>query len=104
MESFYGGRTGAPFIIVKRFDGIDIPQPNDGVSGVTNYTYTENEFAVNAAGDFLVVTAAQGGNVDVSNGAGQFLIERNSKNYKDYSWKKQKNDGSAIGKELRALV
>lgn len=97
MESFYGGRTGAPFIIVKRFDGIDIPQPDDGFSGVTNYTYTENEFAVNAAGDFLVVTAAQGGNVDVSNGAGQFLIERNSKNYKDYSWKRQKNDGSAIG-------
>lgn len=25
MESFYGGRQGNPFIIVKRFDGIDIP-------------------------------------------------------------------------------
>ena len=44
MESFYGGRSGAAFIIVQRFDGIDIPQPGDG-SGVTNYTYTENEYA-----------------------------------------------------------
>ena len=26
MESFYGGRQGASFIIVKRFDDIDIPQ------------------------------------------------------------------------------
>lgn len=26
MESFYGGRQGNPFVIVKRFDGIDIPQ------------------------------------------------------------------------------
>lgn len=97
MESFYGGRSGAPFVIVKRFDGIDIPQPNDGTGLATTYTYTENEFAVNATGEFLVVTAAQGGNVDVSNGRGSFLIERNSENYKRYSWKKQKNDGSAIG-------
>ena len=35
MESFYGGRSGAAFIIVQRFDGIDIPQPGDG-SGVTH--------------------------------------------------------------------
>ena len=27
MESFYGGRQGNPFIIAKRFDGINIPQP-----------------------------------------------------------------------------
>lgn len=26
MESFYGGRQGNPFIIVKRFDGVDIPE------------------------------------------------------------------------------
>ena len=26
MESFYGGRQGASFIIVKQFDGINISQ------------------------------------------------------------------------------
>ena len=26
FESFYGGRQGASFVIVKQFDGIDIPQ------------------------------------------------------------------------------
>lgn len=26
MESFYGGRQGASFVIVKRFDGLDIPK------------------------------------------------------------------------------
>jgi hypothetical protein len=26
MNSFYGGRQGASFVIVKRFDGLDIPE------------------------------------------------------------------------------
>ena len=41
MESFYGGRQGASFVIVKKFDGIDIPQPNDN----DEYTYRVGCFA-----------------------------------------------------------
>ena len=38
MESFYGGRQGSSFIIVKRFDGIKSPTP-------TKSQYTAKYFA-----------------------------------------------------------
>lgn len=95
MESFYGGRAGAAFVIVQRFDGINIPQPGDG-SGVTSYTYTENEYAINSAGDFLLVTQAAGGNVAIDATNDVYLIERNSDNYKTYEWKRQENNGDRI--------
>lgn len=44
MESFYGGRQGNPFIIVKRFDGVDIPQPNAN----NEYTYRAVYYAYDA--------------------------------------------------------
>ena len=44
MESFYGGRQGNPFIIVKYFDGIDIPQPKEN----GEYTYRATYLAYDA--------------------------------------------------------
>ena len=60
MESFYGGRQGASFVIVKHFDGIDIPE------------YTEYKigwFAKDNDNYFIVP-----------------LIERTGDNYDDYTY------------------
>ena len=103
MESFYGGRSGAAFIIVQRFDGIDIPQPGDG-SGVTNYTYTENEYATQPViqpdgttkMEFILTTNAAGGNVEIDGANDVYLIEKNSENYKNYTWTRQANNGDRI--------
>lgn len=73
MDSFYGGRQGASFIIVRRFDGVNIPQ----IEG--SYVYRTGEYAVSSTGDFLYP-----------------LIEKNATNYKDHSWKIHAKDGSAI--------
>lgn len=40
FESFYGGRQGASFVIVERFDGIDIPE--NSVYKTTYYAVDEN--------------------------------------------------------------
>ena len=97
MSSFYGGRAGSSFIIVQRFDGIDIPQPNDGVSeNVLEYTYTENAFAVDEHDVFILTTKANGGNYAINENADVWLIERNVKNNSDYHWKRHPLDGSAI--------
>ena len=48
MESFYGGRKGISFIIVKQFDGLDIPQPD--ANG--NYTYIGNYYAIESTDVF----------------------------------------------------
>ena len=45
MESFYGGRQGSSFIIVKRFDGVNIPE---------NSKYRYKWFAQDANGLFYV--------------------------------------------------
>lgn len=45
MESYYGGRQGASFVIVKRFDGIDIPE---------NTKYKSSLFAQDNEGYFYV--------------------------------------------------
>ena len=103
MESFYGGRSGAAFVIVQRFDGIDIPQPGDG-SGVTNYTYTENEYATQPVTqpdgttkmEFILTTNAAGGNIEIDGANDVYLIEKNSENYKNYTWTRQANNGDRI--------
>lgn len=95
MSSFYGGRHGAAFIIVERFDGIDIPQPGDG-SGVTEYTYTSNQYAVGEFGQFIITTKEQDGNVLIPGTTDKYLIERNKDNYTKYGWQYQENDGSRI--------
>ena len=68
MESFYGGRQGASFVIVKRFDGIDIAE---------NTVYRVGLFAKDEYGYFIVP-----------------LIEKNANNYNDYpSWGTIPKDG-----------
>lgn len=59
MESFYGGRQGASFVIVKQFDGVDIPD---------NTYYRYRWFAKDPQGFFYVP-----------------LIERTDNNYKTYA-------------------
>ena len=44
MESLYGGRQGASIIIVKHFDGIDIPQK------AGSYVYKVKSYAVDQDG------------------------------------------------------
>lgn len=73
FESFYGGRMGASFIIVKHFDGIDIPagsQYRKKVCAIYNY-----------------------------NGVDLYYypwIERNKNNYSLYTWKILPLDGSTV--------
>ena len=63
LESFYGGRIGAPFIIVERFDGINIPEntykkvylaKNDTN---TRYIYDINNETSSNLDNFIVRTA-----------------------------------------------
>ena len=77
MESFYGGHQGASFVVVKHFDGVDIPQ----IAG--SYVYRVKIYAVNAEGSFLL------------DSNGQF-IERNTHNFNDYAWESQALDGSSV--------
>ena len=73
MESFYGGRQGASFIIVKRFDGINIPQEEGA------YVYKTAEYAVNLNGTFITP-----------------LVEKTTANYLNYSWSVHAKDGSLV--------
>ena len=77
FESFYGGRMGASFVIVKRFDGIDIPQVSGQEVYRTKYLATTNDRQY-----FLY-----------DNG----FIEKTADNYKDYNWQIQAMDGSTVG-------
>lgn len=82
MNSFYGGRQGASFVIVKRFDGIDIPLDT------TSPTYRFKEYAYdkdynNGTGGFIVL---DGG-----------LIEKDEKSYLVFDeWKAHKLDGESV--------
>jgi hypothetical protein len=83
MGSFYGGRTGASFVIVKRFDGIDIPTT----------TYTEEFYAIQ--GNTWILSNS--GNTPVTDGVNtKYLIAKTEENKNRYGWKKQINDGSLI--------
>ena len=108
MESFYGGRSGAAFVIVKRFDGINIPQPGDG-SGVTKYTYTRNLYAIDSlTNEYIITTKADGGNIPVGvydAAAGKyvasttdFLVAQNgeNQNHPGWGWKVHENNGDTI--------
>lgn len=66
MTSFYGGRQGASFVIVKQFDGIDIPQES------SSYVYRKKIYAIQTIGseEYFIYP----------------FIERNGSNYEDYSW------------------
>ena len=85
MESFYGGRQGISFIIVKRFDGIDIPQPENIEENHEKASFTVKYFAFDIAKDNFIL--------DDNNSP----IEKNhitSKIYQD--WKMHETDGSSI--------
>ena len=67
MESFYGGRQGASFVIVKRFDGIDIPETSADA-------FAKKYAAINEQDVYLTLD-------------GENLIYRDADNQDDYSWK-----------------
>ena len=48
FSSFYGGRQGASFIIVKQFDGLDIPQ------AAGSYVYKVKYLAVTTDEQYLI--------------------------------------------------
>ena len=77
MESLYGGRQGASIIIVKHFDGIDIPQK------AGSYVYKVKSYAVDQDGYCIL---------DDNNN----LIEKTGKNYEDYSWEQVPLSGDQI--------
>lgn len=85
MESFYGGRQGNPFVIVKYFDGINIPQPNE--NGV--YTYRSEYFAY----DLEHSTKKQHYYIFDENNQ---PIIKNAENQFDYSWKLIEKNGQSI--------
>ena len=70
MESFYGGRQGASFIIVKRFDGINISDKTK---------YKSIYYAVNSDGKFLY------DDTDPDSTKWHF-IEKTGNNFSDYTW------------------
>lgn len=75
MESFYGGRQGVSFVIVKRFDGIDIPQDNNYSSDYFAYDETNEKFIIE----------------------NNSFIRRTVNNYKNYlSWKRHYLNGETI--------
>ena len=76
FSSFYGGRQGASFIIVKQFDGLDIPQ------AAGSYVYKVKYLAVTTDEQYFIY----------DNG----FIEKNANNYSDYIWKAQALDGSTV--------
>ena len=84
MESFYGGRQGNPFIIVKRFDGIDIPQ----VEG--HYVYKVKEYA------YDIVNSNSGNDYYIFDSTTFKPIEKNSENQFDYTWKRLELNGQTI--------
>ena len=49
MSSFYGGKQGASIIIVKKFDGIDIPQ----IAG--QYVYKRNAYATDTNNEYILI-------------------------------------------------
>lgn len=77
FESFYGGRMGASFVIVKQFDGINIPQ----VEG--SRVYKAKYLAITNDEQYYVYDT-------------DHFIIRNEDNYKDYLWKLTSLDGSTV--------
>lgn len=74
FESFYGGRMGASFIIVKRFNDINIEEDSE---------YAFKYYACTADGNSFL-------------SKNNSLIEKNNKNYRDYRWKPHTLDGTTI--------
>lgn len=98
MQSFYGGRHGAAFVIVKHFDGIDIPQPKSAGDGIEP-TYTADEYAFE--NNSIIITDKPSGDKKayVQIGEGNlYLIKRTANNFAEegYRWETYKNDGGNL--------
>ena len=78
MESFYGGRSGAAFIIVKHCDGIDIPQPDKN----GNYAFTGGYYAVDNNKKLIL--------------SGGAPIAREASNQNAYSWEYFLHDSNIV--------
>lgn len=85
LSSFYGGRRGFSFNMVKRFDGYDIPTT----------TYCKSYYATSDGDNFIITDAEHGGNVAIDNGG--YLIKRDRYNYLNYNtWVLREDNGSVI--------
>ena len=81
MESFYGGKQGASFVIVRSFDGVSIPQVEGHYIYQTRmlaYNYNDGEYETDTNGN---------------------LIERTGANYTLYDWKTVERNGVDILEE-----
>lgn len=77
LESFYGGRMGASFVIVERFDGINIPQEEGSKVYAARYLAVTNDEA------FYIYET-------------DHFIQRDEHNYTNYNWKLTSLDGSTV--------
>ena len=89
LESFYGGRIGASFIIVKRFDGIDIPQGSTESQKTYKVKYYATSGIERISGKDEYIYA-----LDSNNN----FIEKNDTNYNDkrYQWKITALNGDSL--------
>lgn len=86
MSSFYGGRSGAPFTIVKTFDAIGSSSAEEN-----KIIYTKSYYALDDEGNYLITTNNSIGNVQLDEN--NFLIKKTAENYSKYNWKLATNDG-----------
>lgn len=87
FNSFYGGRQGASFVIVKRFDGIDIDE---------NTKYSVTYYALDDNDNFIIVDNDAIGNVKINSSPAKYLIKKTEKTFNLYRFKAHANDGSQI--------
>ena len=88
MESFYGGRQGVSFIIVKSFDGINIPQDEN------NPTYNFRLFAYDEDTKNFIVEEILN---PITNEKEFKLITKTENNYNIYnSWKRHALNGEKV--------
>ena len=94
--SFYGGRIGASFVIVKHFDGIDIPYEYNPVTQREEpKVFKRNIYAVHIDVDhnnekFPIVHKEDTSPISYT------LIEQTPDNYKDYEWDAYDLNGQEI--------
>lgn len=94
MSSFYGGRSGAPFTIVKTFDAIDLDSFDDKDKPVHTKTY----YALSEDGKNFEITGDADTEGAVSVGEGHFIIKKTNKNYLKHNWQIAINNGSPVNK------
>lgn len=83
MESFYGGRQGASFVIVKTFDGI-----GKEVEGKPKVKYFAIDNSQSSNPIYLIAKINNSNDYD--------FIERNENNYLNYNWEKTICNGDLV--------